>query len=69
MTAPDEREPLEFIWYSLAEALELLRDLEDVRETLAASGHLAGVVAVEGQIRCVSGKLEAEGPGGGAGDE
>jgi len=64
----EDEPPIEFIWYSLGDALELLRDLQDVRSTLAASQHLAGVVAVEVQIQRLMRKLEAE-PGGDAGDD
>jgi hypothetical protein len=61
-----EREPPRDIWYSLEEALELLAVLEDARDALTDSGHLAVVVAVEAQVRGLSRRLDFEDPDGGS---
>jgi hypothetical protein len=61
-----EREPPREVWYSLEEALELLAVLEDARDALTESGHLAVVVAVEDQVRSLSRRLDFEDPDGGS---
>jgi hypothetical protein len=61
-----EREPPREVWYSLEEALELLAVLEDARDALTDSGHLAVVVAVEAQVRGLSRRLDFEDPDGGS---
>jgi hypothetical protein len=61
-----EREPPREIWYGLEDALELLGVLEDARDALTDSGHLAVVVAIETQVRALSRRLEFEDPDGGS---
>jgi hypothetical protein len=61
MSFPSEREPPRHVWYSLEEALELLAALEDARDALIDSGHLA-VVALETQVRELSHRLEFDDP-------
>lgn len=61
----DEREPPEQIHYELDEALTLLGALEDARDALIDSGHLAVVVGIETEIRVLSGKLGFEDHAGG----
>ena len=56
------QEPPREIWYGLDEALELLAVLEDARDALTDSRHLAVVVEVEAQIRSLSRKLDFDGP-------
>jgi hypothetical protein len=62
----NEREPPREIWYGLEDALELLGVLEDARDALTDSGHLAVVVAIEAQVRALSRRLEFEDPDGGS---
>lgn len=57
---------MEFVWYSLAEALTLLADLDAARRTFAESGHLAGVVMLDEEIRLLTRKLELDEPEGDA---
>ena len=57
-----DREPPREVWYSLPEALDLLAVLEDARDALTDSGHLAVVLDVEAQIRSLSHKLDFDGP-------
>ena len=64
MTAPND-EPPGAVWYSLTEALDLLADLEDVRDVLIKSDYLAAVVGAEAQIRLLSRRLGFTDPGGG----
>lgn len=61
---PDE--PPEQIGYDLDEALMLLGTLEDARDALIDSGHLAVVVAVEAELRALSRKLGFDDPAGGS---
>jgi hypothetical protein len=61
---PDE--PPERIGYRLDEALTLLGTLEDARDALIDSGHLAVVVAIETEIRSLSRKLGFDDPAGGS---
>lgn len=60
---PDE--PPEQIVYDLHEALTLLGALEDARDALIDSGHLAVVIAIETEIRALSRKLGFDDPAGG----
>jgi len=58
VSQPGHQEPpLEFIWYSLAEALGLLAHLEDAVRTFAETGHLAGSVQLEAEMRLLRRKL------------
>jgi hypothetical protein len=68
-TPGHEEPPLEFIWYSLDEAKDLLLTLQDVLATLERTGHFAGVIAVDRQLVLLTRKLELEGPNGGAADD
>jgi hypothetical protein len=54
------------VTYSLDEALELLAALEDARDALIDTSHLAVVVAVEDEIRHLSRKLGFHDPDGGS---
>jgi hypothetical protein len=63
--AADEPEPPAQIAYKLEEALALLGALEDARDALIDSGHLAVVVSVETEIRALSRKLGFDDPAGG----
>ncbi len=58
-------EPPERIYYTLDEALTLLAALEDARDALIESGHLAVVASVESEVRLLSRKLGFEDPEGG----
>lgn len=60
---PDE--PPEQIGYHLDEALSLLGALEDARDALIDSGHLAVVVGIETEIRTLSRKLGFDDTAGG----
>ena len=60
---PNGQEPPDAVWYALAEALQLLAVLEDARDSLIASGHLTVVLAIEGQVRDLNGKLGLDNPG------
>ena len=60
----DEPEPPEEVRYSLDEALALLAALEDARDALIDSGHLAVVVAVEAEVRTLSRRLGFDDPDG-----
>lgn len=51
--------------YTLEEALTLLAALEDARDVLIASSHLAVVVTVENEIRILSRRLGFDDPLGG----
>jgi hypothetical protein len=50
-------EPPEAVQYSLDEALTLLAALEDARDALIESRHLAVVLTIEADIRLLSRKL------------
>ena len=65
MTMPKGPEPPRAVSYELQEALDLLADLEDARDSLLASGHLTVVLAVETEIVLLSRKLQFEDPEGG----
>ncbi|MCD9622783.1 hypothetical protein [Rhabdothermincola salaria] len=51
MSFPGDQEPPRYAWYDLDEALELLAVLEDARDALTDSRHLAVVITLEAQIR------------------
>ena len=58
-------EPPERVVYDLDEAVTLLAVLEDARDALISSGHLAGVLATEAEIRLLSHRLGFDAPPGG----
>ena len=64
MTDSEGLEPPGSIAYRLEEALDLLADLEDARDSLLESGHLTAVLAIEAQIALLSRKLQLDGPEG-----
>lgn len=66
MSFPEGREPPRDVWYSLEQALDLLAALEDARDALVESGHLAVVMAVEQQVRELSHRLDFDDPQGDA---
>ena len=59
-------EPPEEVQYRLDEALTLLAALEDARDALIESGHLAVVVSIESEVRLLSRKLGFQDPEGGS---
>ncbi len=59
-------EPPEQVGYELEEALRLLAALEDARDALIDSGHLAVVAVIESEIRTLSRKLGFSDPAGGS---
>lgn len=63
MTTPIE--PPHRVLYDLEESLELLAALEDARDVLADSDHLAVVAQLEHQIAALSRKLGFDQPPGG----
>lgn len=52
-----EKEPPTSVTYGLEEALELLAALEEARDTLRDTEHLAGVLTLEAQIQLLSRRL------------
>ena len=52
-----EREPPTSVSYNLEEALDLLAALEEARDTLRDTEHLAGVLTLEAQIQLLSRRL------------
>jgi hypothetical protein len=62
----DAVEPPEAIHYSLDETLTLLAALEDARDALVETRHLAVVVSAEDEIRVLSRKLGFRDPEGGS---
>ena len=52
-----EYEPPASVTYGLEEALELLAALEEARDTLRDTEHLAGVLTLEAQIQLLSRRL------------
>lgn len=52
-----EKEPPTSVTYDLEEALELLAALEEARDTLRDTEHLAGVLTLEAQIQLLSRRL------------
>ena len=59
-------EPPDDVSYDLEEALELLAALEDARDVLAESDHLAALAQVEHQVAELSRKLGFNQPPGGS---
>jgi hypothetical protein len=55
----------ERLHYELDEALTLLAALEDARDALIDSGHLAVVLAIEDEIRTLNRRLGFGDPSGG----
>jgi hypothetical protein len=64
VTVPGD-EPPDAIRYGLDEALTLLAALEDARDALIQSDHLATVVSIESEIRLLSRRLGFDDPDGG----
>jgi hypothetical protein len=62
---PADPEPPRHLRYNLDEALELLAVLEDACVALVESGHLAGVLELEAQVRELSRRLGFDSPEGG----
>jgi len=63
MNDPAEPEPPAEVRLGLEEALELLAALEEARDALLQTDHLAEVVVVETQIQRLSRKLGFDDPG------
>ena len=61
---PSLPEPPPEVVLSLDEALDLLAALEDARDALIQSGHLAVVVIVEVEVRRISRRLGFDDPEG-----
>ena len=68
MSDVGDAEPPNEVHYSLDEALTLLAALEDARDALIDSRHLAVVVTVETEIRLLSRRLGFIEPEGGSDD-
>ena len=51
------KEPPTSVTYDLEEALELLAALEEARDTLRDTEHLAGVLTLEAQVQILSRRL------------
>jgi hypothetical protein len=64
MEDPSAPEPPSRVEYGLEEALELLAALEEARDALITTEHLAEASQVEHQIQCLSRRLGFEEPGG-----
>jgi hypothetical protein len=64
---PDTTGPPEAVWYDLEAALELLAALEDARDALAESDHLAVLAQIEHQVAELGHKLEFSQSSGGEG--
>lgn len=52
-----ESEPPTSVTYDLEEAIDLLAALEEARDTLRDTEHLAGVLTLEAQIQLLSRRL------------
>jgi hypothetical protein len=61
-------EPPQSVSYDLEAALELLAALEDARDALAESDHLAALAQIEHQVVQLSRKLGVGQPSGGGDD-
>lgn len=61
---PDDREPPERVAYTVEEALDLLAALEEARDALITTAHLAEVAQIEHQIGLLSRRLGFEENGG-----
>jgi hypothetical protein len=57
VSAPEEREPPAVVRYDLEEALELLAALEEARDALLTTSHLAELSQIEHQIQLLSRRL------------
>ena len=57
MSDDGESEPPTSVTYDLEEALELLAALEEARDTLRGTEHLAGVLTLEAQIQLLGRRL------------
>lgn len=66
MSHSGDIEPPEAVSYTLDGALALLAVLEDARDALIDSRHLAVVVGIEAEVRALSRKLGFDDPEGGA---
>lgn len=64
MEDPSDREPPARVQYRLEEALDLLAALEEARDALITTDHLAEAAQVEHQIRRLSRRLGFDEPGG-----
>ena len=64
---PSDLEPPGSLRFGLEEALELLAALEDARDALIETDHLAEAAQIEHQIQLLSRKLGFDEPGGGRG--
>jgi hypothetical protein len=64
VTDPSNQEPPAGVQLRLEEALDLLAALEEARDALIATDHLAEAVQVEPQIRLLSRRLGFDEPGG-----
>lgn len=62
----EPNEPPDDVRYTLEDALTLLAALEDARDALIDSRHLAVVVNVEHEIRSLSRRLGFDDPSGGS---
>ena len=67
MADPRNREPPEVVTYGVGEALELLAALEDARDALSDSDHLAVIAQLEHQIATLNRRLGFDDPQGDAG--
>ena len=63
-----QREPPAEVSYGLEESLELLAALEDARDTLIDTDHLALLAQLEHQVALLSRKLGFDRPPGGGHD-
>lgn len=64
MSDPPDRQPPGSVAYGLEDALELLAALEDAREVLGDSDHLAVLAQIEHQVALLSRKLGFNDSGG-----
>jgi hypothetical protein len=61
---PSAQEPPSRVQYGLEEALELLAALEEARDALITTDHLAEAAMVEHQVQLLSRRLGFDEPGG-----
>lgn len=52
-----ETQPPDGVTYDLEEALTLLAALEEVRDTMLATGHLVGVIEIDTEVRLLNRRL------------
>ena len=64
MDDPSPQEPPGRVQYGLEEALELLAALEEARDALITTDHLAEAAQVEHQVQLLSRRLGFDEPGG-----